>query len=74
MLTVFTSDDCGPCAQYKRELAGLDNVNVVNIDDENNWEMAINQGIMVVPTSIMPDGTRWVGVKPRSEIMRLLGE
>lgn len=71
-MVVYTSKNCGPCGKYKQELAGIDGIEIVDVDDPNNIERAIQDQIWQVPTSILPDGTRFVGWKARSEVLGLL--
>lgn len=64
---VFTSRTCGPCATYKRNLEGLSDVEFIDIDDPANIDQAIAAGVMMVPTTVFPDGTTWTGVRSREE-------
>jgi len=72
-MVVYTSKNCGPCVKYKQELAGIDGIEIVDVDDPANVERAISDQVWQVPTSILPDGTRFVGWRGREEVMGLLG-
>lgn len=71
-LTVFTSSDCGPCATYKQEIAGLPDIEIVDVDDPANIDRAIQAQAWQVPTSITDTGLRWTGVRSRAEVVAIL--
>ena len=72
-LTVFTSQECGPCMTYKQEIAGLPDIEIVDVDDPANHERAIEAQAWQVPTSITSSGLRWTGVRSRAEVVAILG-
>jgi hypothetical protein len=68
MTKIFTSKSCGPCATYKQNLAGLDGIMFIDVDEPENIGEAIAYNVMQVPTTVFEDGTIWTGVRARGEV------
>lgn len=71
-MVIYTSKTCGPCLKYKQELQGIDGIELVDVDDPENVERAIQDQVWQVPTSILPDGTRFVGWRSREDVLGML--
>lgn len=80
VLIDFYADWCGPCKMLSPivEQVASENTNVkvvkINIDDEQ--DLAINYGVMSIPTLVVikngQEADRVVGVVPKSEVEKLI--
>ncbi|MBQ8468145.1 MAG: thioredoxin [Clostridia bacterium] len=75
----FYADWCGPCrmlAPILEEISKSHKVVKINVDDEN--ELAGRYGIMSIPCVILfkngKEAGRSIGLRPKDEILKLLGE
>jgi thioredoxin 1 len=74
----FSAIWCAPCKIQKPIMEELkhEGYNIEIIDTDENQHLAIEHMVMSVPTSIVYNGSaeiyRWVGTKPKGEIIELL--
>ena len=74
----FYKNDCSPCYAMGRNLLQLhlaDTIDIVelNVELEENKQLAIDKGISKVPVLMLENGNKLVGLKTKDEIMKFIG-
>jgi thioredoxin 1 len=77
----FWATWCGPCRVLTPVLTKISqekNISLIKIDIDDNQDLAIEYKVAAVPTVVLfKDGkevTRFVGVKPEQEILKLISK
>ncbi|KAI3657463.1 hypothetical protein MP638_002726 [Amoeboaphelidium occidentale] len=80
-LVDFWATWCGPCRVLTPVLTKISqekNISLIKIDIDDNQDLAIEYKVAAVPTVVLfKDGkevTRFVGVKPEQEILKLISK
>lgn len=71
----FFKDDCVPCRSLSAVLAQMDlpsDIEVVPIDVKEDIIFARNNGIVSVPTLMLENGNKLVGLKPVNDIIAFI--
>ena len=73
----FWKNDCTPCRALSKKLETMkipDDVEIIslNIDNENNFQLAIANGISSVPALLDEKGNKLIGLMPDKEIIEFI--
>ncbi len=73
----FYKNDCSPCYAMARNLLQLrlaDTMEIVelNVELEENKQLAVDKGISKVPVLMLENGNKLVGLKTKDEIMKFV--
>lgn len=82
VLVDFNANWCGPCRMLRPVLDEIseenNNVKIVSINVDNNEDLAMSYGIMSIPCLVLIENgvetRRSIGLMPKEEIMKFLGE
>ncbi len=82
VLVDFNADWCGPCQMLKPILSELSeersDTKIVSVNIDNEEELATKYNVVSIPCLVLfKDGkelSRSIGLKPKEEIKKLLGE
>ena len=74
VLVDFYADWCGPCKMMGAILEELEDINVLKINTDEHTELALNFGIMSIPTLILfKDGNsvdKLIGLQSKTDVLR----
>ena len=82
VLVDFNANWCGPCRMLRPVLDEIseenNNVKIVSINVDDNEDLAMSYGIMSIPCLVLIENgvetRRSIGLMPKEEIMKFLGE
>ena len=81
VLVDFNANWCGPCRMLKpilEELANNDSYKIVSVNIDDEEQLAENYNVSSIPCLVLfKDGTeikRSIGLKPKDEIEKMIGE
>lgn len=74
----FYADWCGPCKMMGSVLEKMDDVNVIKVNTDMHQELAMQFGVMSIPTLVFfkegKEVSKSIGFKDESEIRSILKE
>lgn len=72
ILVDFYADWCGPCQRMGEVLETMDDINILKVNTDEHNELALNFGVMSIPTLILfKDGNevgKLIGLQSREDI------
>ena len=78
VLVDFYAEWCGPCKMMGEILETMDDVNILKVNTDEHTELALNYGIMSIPTLILfKDGVevdKLIGLQSKSDITEFIAK
>lgn len=76
VLVDFYADWCGPCKMISEILETVEDVNILKVNTDEHTELALNFGIMSIPTLILfKDGNqvdKLIGLQSKTDILEFI--
>lgn len=76
VLVDFYADWCGPCKMMGKVLESIEDINVLKVNTDEYTELALNYGIMSIPTLILfKNGSavdKLIGLQSKEDIIKFV--